>query len=376
MTDGLFLIHGNLETGDAQLIPMRQAEYLSEDVLQSLVARYPDLLAGGQMNPEVPRRWLLVKREKGVADSDGGADRWSLDHLFIDQDGTPTLVEVKRSSDTRIRREVVGQMLDYAANGVVYWPVASLRAQYETSVNNPSQDIAEKLGEDVDPDILWENVDRNMQEGRVRLVFLADEIPRELRRIVEFLNEQMRAEVLAVEVRQHVAADAQFRTLTTTVYGRTERAVQKKTPRGPGREKRNWTRESLLEVAETISEGLVQVFAEVLAWAERHPSNLRWKTGTANAAFDIGVSPPDGRFVMGAQFEAVGWVYFPAKLTTRSSDADLWRPLFDDFGAKISDTWISREIVALPPSEVPKLLTILDTIIARFGTDPLATPAE
>jgi hypothetical protein len=34
----------------------------------------------------------------------------------------PTLVEVKRSDDTRIRREVVGQMLDYAANGVVYWP--------------------------------------------------------------------------------------------------------------------------------------------------------------------------------------------------------------------------------------------------------------
>jgi hypothetical protein len=31
----------------------------------------------------------------------------------------PTLLEVKRSSDTRIRREVVGQMLDYAANGVV-----------------------------------------------------------------------------------------------------------------------------------------------------------------------------------------------------------------------------------------------------------------
>ena len=31
----------------------------------------------------------------------------------------PTLVEVKRSSDTRIRREVVGQMLHYAANAVV-----------------------------------------------------------------------------------------------------------------------------------------------------------------------------------------------------------------------------------------------------------------
>ena len=49
-----------------------------------------------------------------VTSSDGG--RWLVDRLFLDQDGVPTLVEVKRSSDTRIRREVVGQLLEYAAN--------------------------------------------------------------------------------------------------------------------------------------------------------------------------------------------------------------------------------------------------------------------
>jgi hypothetical protein len=38
----------------------------------------------------------------------------------LDQDAIPAIVEVKRSTDTRIRREVVGQMLDYAANSVVY----------------------------------------------------------------------------------------------------------------------------------------------------------------------------------------------------------------------------------------------------------------
>lgn len=32
---------------------------------------------------------------------EGEASRFSLDHLFIDQDGIPTLVEVKRSTDTR-----------------------------------------------------------------------------------------------------------------------------------------------------------------------------------------------------------------------------------------------------------------------------------
>jgi len=55
-----------------------------------------------------------------IPDREDGSGRWSLDHLFLDQDSIPTLVEVKRSSDTRIRREVVGQILDYAANALVY----------------------------------------------------------------------------------------------------------------------------------------------------------------------------------------------------------------------------------------------------------------
>src|SRR6185312_796656 len=56
---------------------------------------------------------------------------WSLDHLFLDEEGVPMLVEVKRSTDTRIRREVVGQMLDYAANALSYWNVAAIKARFE-----------------------------------------------------------------------------------------------------------------------------------------------------------------------------------------------------------------------------------------------------
>ncbi len=52
---------------------------------------------------------------------------------------------------------------------------------------------------------------------------MADEIPAELRRIVEFLNRQMvETEVLAVEIRQFVGQD--LRTLVPRVIGRTEGA--------------------------------------------------------------------------------------------------------------------------------------------------------
>lgn len=50
--------------------------------------------------------------------SEGAAACWSLDHLFLDQDGVPTLAEVKSASDTRLRREVVGQMFGRA--GLLY----------------------------------------------------------------------------------------------------------------------------------------------------------------------------------------------------------------------------------------------------------------
>ena len=106
-----------------ELMPLDETAYDSEKLLQEILAKHPDLLAGEQIDRDEPRRWLLVTREMPVQADEEGSARWSLDHLFLDQDAIPTLVEVKKGANTDIRRKVVGQMLDYAANAVAYWPV-------------------------------------------------------------------------------------------------------------------------------------------------------------------------------------------------------------------------------------------------------------
>jgi hypothetical protein len=222
----IYLLHD-----DAALVAMQEQPYDSERLLQELLAKHPDLLAGEQVDAHEPRRWVLVTREMGVPGEEDGAGRWSLDHLFLDQDGVPTLVEVKRSSDTRIRREVVGQMLDYAANAVVYWPVEEIRAKFESQCEEGGSDSEEELaaliGDDGDTGEFWQHVKTNLQAGRVRLVFIADLIPQELRRVVEFLNTQMDpAEVLAIEIKQFVGEG--MRTLVPRVLGQTATAQQKK----------------------------------------------------------------------------------------------------------------------------------------------------
>jgi hypothetical protein len=115
---------------DKTLVEMKPASFANEEDFQRLLASFPALLAGAQIDSESPRQWILVGREKSVPSEDGAAGRWSVDHLFLDQDGIPTIVEVKRQSDTRIRREVVGQMLEYAANGVAYWPLEEIKSQF------------------------------------------------------------------------------------------------------------------------------------------------------------------------------------------------------------------------------------------------------
>lgn len=226
---------------------MVEKPYDTEAVLQQLLAEHPSLLGGDQLAGAAPRRWLLVTREASIP-LEGSTARGYLDHLFLDQDGVPTLIEVKRSSDMRIRREVVGQMLDYAANGLVYWTVDLLREMLESTCRASGASPADALQAVIDPDAgedgFWESVKTNLQAGRVRLVFVADVIPPELRRIIEFLNGQMDpAEVMGVEVRQYVGGDVT--TLVPRVVGMTAKAEQTKgtTVRGP-----QWTEADVFRV--------------------------------------------------------------------------------------------------------------------------------
>ncbi len=278
MTQGIFLIQS-----DGSLVELAEEPYDSESLLQELLAKYPNLLSGNQSNLEHPSRWLLIRREIGIPDGESAANRWSLDHLFLDRDGIPTLVEVKRSADTRIRREVVGQMLDYAANAILYWSVEKIQTEMESIASRQGTDldmfIQEFLGKDHDTRDFWQKVKTNLLSGRLRLIFVADEIPRELQRIVEFLNQQMSpAEVYAVEVKQYTGRG--IKSLVPRIVGITAEAEIRKS------ESRQWDKDSFLEVLrERPSTGEFEVGKNILDWAESKNLRIAWGSGSSDGAF-------------------------------------------------------------------------------------------
>lgn len=263
MTDSIFLVQSGT------LKRMQNTPYAKEEILQQLVATFPDVLAGELVDPNEPRRWLLIGREIGVPDREEGGDRWSLDHLFVDQDGVPTLVETKRASDTRLRREVVSQMLDYAANGSTLWSIEKMIARFEARCRaeslEPTEVLTSFLGGQSNVDSFWSVVKTNLQAGRLRLLFVADEIPPPLARIIEFLNGQMDpAEVLGVELRQYLADGIQ--TIVPTLVGRTAIAEVRKAAAAPrSRATIDDVRKSLMA---TAGERIVDLAEQLVQWAE------------------------------------------------------------------------------------------------------------
>lgn len=314
------------------LVPLKPAQFVTEDDFQSLLADYPELLAGELIDPEEPRRWILVAREAGVPNIEEGSSWWSADHLFLDQDGIPTIVEVKRQSDTRLRREVVAQMIDYAANGSAYWTTDGIRAAFEETCRKDSKDpdgeLQGRLGPDIDPVKFWSQVKTNLEAAKIRLLFVADVVPRELKRIVEFLNAQMSSvEVLALELRQYTGENG-LRTIAPTLFGQTESSRSaKSTALG-----KQWDKSTFFdELASRTSPAIVDVGRKLLEWMEVNASRVVYGRGRV-----------DGRIT--SYFLVNGLKLYPMTLSTQSrvyiNFYDCMKPPFDE-DAKRKE-WLQR----------------------------------
>jgi len=277
---------------------MREAQYLTEDDFQLLLSKYPNLLSGDQINKEYPRKWLLVTREMGVPDELNKSNRWSLDHLLLDQDGIPTLVEVKRSSDTRLRREVIGQILDYAANAVTYWSIEDIINQFQNNCEAEGKVAEDTLNDFLvsgSSDQYWEQVQTNLKAGKIRMLIVADSIPKELLRIIEFLNGQMSpAEILGVELKQFLSKTNQLKTLVPRVVGQTTQALQQKSVKYNSNNR--WDEKPFFEEIYRRHPEHLSKFQRIYNFSKENFDTIWWGSGNRTGSFIPALIPKNNFF--------------------------------------------------------------------------------
>ena len=160
---------------------------VQEGWLQELLRRHPELLPVDELEP-VFAPLLPIGRE--VPTRVG-----AIDHLFISPQGYLTVVETKLWRNPEARREVVGQILDYATE-LSAWSFEQLDAvaraytrKYEGSERGVLDVIrtVEPLDSTEEPRLV-DRISRNLHDGKFLLLLVGDGIREEVESLTRFLS--------------------------------------------------------------------------------------------------------------------------------------------------------------------------------------------
>jgi hypothetical protein len=237
--------------------------YADERALQELIARSPSLLPGTTDAP------IAVVREFPIPSTG------YIDVLGVDASGTITLVECKLRANPEIRRQVVGQVLAYAAG---LWGLS-----YEifdatfTAING--QPLADQLRSlsvgEWNEEQFRATVATNLSQGRFRLIIVVDQLTDELKQIVLYLNQHTgdTMHVLALEL--GYIADNNIEILVPKSYG--EESTQPKT----NNSRQRWTEEAMFTklAACCEAEGMTAIYA-LYTWFKERGAQLYWSNGS------------------------------------------------------------------------------------------------
>ncbi len=197
-------------------VPAESLHYIGESEFQQVVQETFERTLTAQSE-----RAVVVTRE--VPTPEGGR----IDVVAVDQDGVVSLCECKLDRNAGSRREVLGQVLEYAGSlkGMTFGDFRRLlSARLETDLVDA---MRERATDDFDAVAWEESVARSLDIGRFRLVIAVDQLTDVLKQTVLYLNERATFSLLVAEMRRVRHNGVEM--LAPSVFG--EEAAQRKLPK-------------------------------------------------------------------------------------------------------------------------------------------------
>ena len=173
------------EGGPELIRRVPRGEARREHALRDLIYEHPDALPLHDFDPGYGRVFALAREFNipGVGYVDG---------LLADERGRLIVVECKLWRNPQARREVVGQILDYARelSRFSYEDLQRQIAIATKGLGNVFYDMARAAGGEIDEAAFVDRVSRDLAGGRLLLLVVGDGIAEGTRRIGEYLQGQ------------------------------------------------------------------------------------------------------------------------------------------------------------------------------------------
>ncbi|MGB7369663.1 hypothetical protein [Erythrobacter sp.] len=158
---------------------------VSETDVQELVHRHPACLPVSEIDPVFSSPVALCRELNTLAGP--------IDNLLITPSGLPIIVECKLWRNPEARREVVGQILDYAKE-LTRWTSSDLQREVAKRLDlpgNPILTLLSEAGHEVDEIAFNDALTSNLRRGRFLLLIVGDGIREGVEAIATYLQEHL-----------------------------------------------------------------------------------------------------------------------------------------------------------------------------------------
>lgn len=261
---------------------VESSAYIDEHHLQKLLDESPEIVSLDEIRPDAGPLVATV-REYNLPVG-------SIDLLGFTARGDIVIIECKRAANTQAKREVIGQILDYAAH---LWEITyedldeKVKAIKGLSL---AELVHTKTGEDWDEEEFRGNIRSALVEGNFILIIVVDEINEELNRIVRYVNAtgSPSFSFAALEMRRFTTDQAEM--LVPHVFGPVHA-----TPRQRPASKNKWSADSFFpELRSRHGEQAEATARAIFAWAEQKKMRNWWGEGSRSGSF-VPIYNLDGR---------------------------------------------------------------------------------
>ena len=275
----IHILKGSFKSIPKQSYRNKEIGGFGEKSLQDLLIDFPELIPSDYINPEEPPIFIVVRNEAGVTAG-------SMDILLLDQYAVPTVIETKLIDNKEIRRSVLAQGIEYLSHLQTEWSgdrfLEEAKEYWDKKEKVFEQLVQEKWGKAFDS-LYLSQLQSNIDTANMRLIIAADSIPSELKRMIEFLNNTSKFEILGLEVALYSdEKEPENKYLIPILLGASEQTRErKKTSRS------QWSEARFFDAVEdSLSLEIIEKIKNLYNFAKRLTGRKSdWGTGKETGSF-------------------------------------------------------------------------------------------
>lgn len=254
---------------------LSRRSFREEAELQKYIFENPDSIPLEEIKENV--QFIVLDKEFSV-------NVGSIDILGVDNEGDIYIIETKlyRNPD---KRQVLAQVLDYGAS---LWesfgsdPDSFIQKLDQKSLEKTNEGLREKLESAFgNADEVIEGMKQNISNGIFRFIILMDNVPRSLKNLILFMNQNSQFSIYAVELEYYVHEG--YEILIPHVFGAESK---KKVVPYPAGKRKKWDEDSFFKDAkERIGVGYEAV-RKLYEFSKKYADEISWGTGPTKGSFN------------------------------------------------------------------------------------------